>query len=146
MISLQLKIFGNNGWAEFPESSSDDILYVDEMPFELLFPRLAAVIYHGGTGTMAAIARAGIPQAAIPFMGDQFDNRRQIVKLGLGPDTCDFKKMTAESISSAISACITDEKYKRNAYEISQRLKNVNGVELTVQLIEKEFIKTKNDG
>ena len=126
----------SKGWAEFPESNAPDILYVDEMPFELLFPRMAAVIYHGGTGTMAAITRAGIPQAAFPFMGDQFDNRNQIVKLGLGPNTCDFKKMTAESISSAISECVTDDKYKKNALEISQRLQKVNGVELTIQLIE----------
>jgi len=62
---------------------------------------------------MAAITRAGIPQAAFPFMGDQFDNRNQIVKLGLGPMTCDFKKMTAESISSAITECVTDDKYKK---------------------------------
>jgi vancomycin aglycone glucosyltransferase len=133
----------SKGWAEFPETNAPDILYVDEMPFELLFPRMAAVIYHGGTGTMAAITRAGIPQAAFPFMGDQFENRNQIVKLGLGPKTCDFKKMTAESISSAISECVTDDKYKKNALEISQRLQKVNGVELTIQLIEKEF-ETKN--
>ncbi len=126
----------SKGWAEFPETNAPDILYVDEMPFELLFPRMAAVIYHGGTGTMAAITRAGIPQAAFPFMGDQFENRNQIVKLGLGPKTCDFKKMTAESISSAISECVTDDKYKKNALEISQRLQKVNGIELTIQLIE----------
>jgi len=33
---------------------------------------------------MAAIARAGIPQAAFPFMADQFSNRDNIFKLGLG--------------------------------------------------------------
>jgi vancomycin aglycone glucosyltransferase len=131
----------SKGWAELPVIDAIDILYVDEMPFELLFPRLGAVIYHGGTGTMAAIARAGIPQAAFPFMGDQFENRRQIVKLGLGPDTCDFKKMTAASVSSAILECVTNDTYKKNALEISQRLKNVNGIELTVQLIEREFKK-----
>jgi vancomycin aglycone glucosyltransferase len=131
----------SKGWAEFPERNSRDILYVDEIPFELLFPKLVAVIYHGGTGTMAAIARAGIPQAAFPFMGDQFDNRKQIVKLGLGPDTCDFNKMTAEAISTAISECVTNEKYKKNAVVISQRLQNTDGTELTIQLIEKEFNK-----
>jgi sterol 3beta-glucosyltransferase len=129
----------SKGWAEFPECNSPDILYVDEIPFELLFPKLVAVIYHGGTGTMAAVARAGIPQAAFPFMGDQFDNRKQIVKLGLGPNTCDFNKMTAEAISAAISECLTNEKYKKNAVEISQRLQNTDGTELTIQLIEKEF-------
>jgi vancomycin aglycone glucosyltransferase len=131
----------SKGWADLPGSDTDEILFVDEMPFELLFPRLAAIIYHGGTGTMAAVARAGIPQAAFPFMADQFSNRDQIVKLGLGPDTCDFKKMTAEAISEAITECITNDKYKKNAVEILQRLQHVNGVELTIQYIEKEFSK-----
>jgi vancomycin aglycone glucosyltransferase len=131
----------SKGWAGLSDSPSHDILYVDEMPFELLFPKLAAVIYHGGTGTLAAIARAGIPQAAFPFMGDQFANQKQIVKLGLGPDTCDFKKITTEAISSSITECVTNEKYKNNAAGISQRLKNANGRDLTIQLIEKEFIK-----
>jgi len=131
----------SKGWAEFPESNARDILYVDEVPFELLFPRLAAIVHHGGTGTMAAASRAGIPQAAFPFMGDQFDNRKQIVKLGLGPDTCNFKKITAEAISAAITECVSDDRYKKNAAEISQRLQNVNGIELTVQLIEKELKK-----
>jgi vancomycin aglycone glucosyltransferase len=129
----------SRGWADLPENDSPDLIYVDDMPFELLFPRLAAVIYHGGTGTMAAIARAGIPQAAFPFMGDQFENQKQIVKLGLGPRTCAFKKMTAKDISVAIKECITNDIYRKNAADISQRLQNTNGVELTVQLIEKEF-------
>lgn len=131
----------SKGWADLPGSDTDDILYVDEMPFELLFPRLAAIIYHGGTGTMAAVARAGIPQAAFPFMGDQFSNRDQIVKLGLGPNTCDFKKMTAEAISEAITECITDDTYKNNAVDLTKKLQNEDGIELTVQLIEKEFKK-----
>ena len=61
------------------------------------------------------------------------------MKLGLGPDTCDFKKITAEAITSAIRACITNDIYKKNAVEISQRLQNVNGIELTIELIEREF-------
>jgi vancomycin aglycone glucosyltransferase len=131
----------SKGWADLPVIDTDDILFVDEMPFEFLFPRLAAVIYHGGTGTMAAVTRAGIPQAAFPFIADQFDNRKQIVKLGLGPNTCDFKKITAEAISTAIIECVTNDIYKKNAIEISQRLQITNGIELTVQLIEKEFMK-----
>jgi vancomycin aglycone glucosyltransferase len=131
----------SKGWADFPPNDTHDILFVDEMPFDLLFPRMAAAIYHGGTGTMATIARAGIPQAAFPFMADQFDNRKQIVKLGLGPATCDFKKISADAISSAITECVSNLKYRKNAEAIAQRLQNVNGIELTVQYIEKEFVK-----
>jgi UDP:flavonoid glycosyltransferase YjiC (YdhE family) len=85
---------------------------------------------------MAAVTRAGIPQAAFPFMGDQFMNRDQIVKLGLGPKTCNFKEMTAESISLAIRECITNDSYKKNAAEMSERLKDSNGTDQTVKVIE----------
>jgi len=131
----------SKGWADLPENNTTDILYVDEMPYELLFPRLAAIVYHGGTGTMAAAARAGIPQVAFPFMADQFENRKQIVKLGLGPDACDFKKITAKALSSAILECVTIDKYKKNAIEISEKLQSSNGLELTLELIEKEMKK-----
>jgi len=130
----------SKGWADLPESNSSDILYVDELPFDLLFPKLAAAIYHGGTGTMATIARVGIPQAAFPFIADQFANRDNIVKLGLGPKTCNFKEMTAGSISTAINECIKNNSYKNNALDLSNKLKKSNGTELTIQLIEKEFL------
>jgi UDP:flavonoid glycosyltransferase YjiC (YdhE family) len=131
----------SKGWADLSEDNTADILYVDEMPFELLFPRLAAIVYHGGTGTMAAAARAGIPQVAFPFMADQFENRKQIVKLGLGPNSCDFKKISANAISSAIEECVTNEKYKKNAMEISKKIQSTNGLNLTIRYIEKEFNK-----
>lgn len=127
----------SKGWADLPDDNTSDVLYVDEMPFELLFPRLAAIVYHGGTGTMAAAARAGIPQVAFPFMADQFVNRKQIVKLGLGPSACDFKKLSANALSLAIAECVTNDKYKKNAVKISQKLQDSNGLELTLELIEK---------
>ena len=131
--ATQQRLIISKGWAEFPERNSEGILYVDEMPFELLFPRVAAAVYHGGTGTMAAIARAAIPQAAFPFMGDQFDNRKQIVKLGLGPQTCDFKKMTAEVLIHTIQDLVTNENYKKAAQEVAQKMMGYDGVELTIE-------------
>jgi vancomycin aglycone glucosyltransferase len=129
----------SKGWAGLDGENSKDILYIDDVPFDLLFPRLAAAVYHGGTGTLAAIARAGIPQAAFPFMGDQFDNRKQIVKLGLGPETCDFKKMTADSMIAAVTSCTGNGVYRQNAAEMAEKLKQADGLKMTVDLIEKEF-------
>jgi vancomycin aglycone glucosyltransferase len=131
----------SKGWANLPENNFSEILYVDEMPFELLFPRLAAIVYHGGTGTMAAAARAGIPQVAFPFMADQFENRKQIVKLGLGPNSCDFKKLSSNDLSSAIIECVTNNKYKEKAMDISRQLQDSNGLEMTLKLIEDKLNK-----
>jgi vancomycin aglycone glucosyltransferase len=137
--STKQRLIISKGWADLPDTGSPEILYVDEMPYEYLFPKLSAIVFHGGTGTMAAAAKAGIPQIAFPFMADQFDNRKQIDKLGLGPKVCDFKKITEQAISNAIIECLKNEKYKKNAVELSHKLKNVNGVEMTMKLIENEF-------
>lgn len=135
------RLIVSKGWADLPENNTSDVLYVDEMPFELLFPRLAAIVYHGGTGTMASAARAGIPQVAFPFMADQFENRKQIVKLGLGPNACDFKKISADVLISSINECVTNDRYRKNALQISKKLQNSNGLELTIRLIENELKK-----
>ena len=70
-------------------------------------------------------------------MGDQFANRDQITKIKLGPETCNFKQMTAGAISSAIKEVTTNELYRKNAKDLSEKLQHVNGVKLTAQLIEK---------
>ena len=129
------------GWADLPENNTSNILFVDEMPFEKLFPRLAAIVYHGGTGTMAAATRAGIPQVAFPFMADQFENHKQIVKLGLGPKACNFKNLTADILATTINECIENDKYKKNTIKIAESLNKTNGLELTIGLIESELNK-----
>jgi vancomycin aglycone glucosyltransferase len=126
----------SKGWAELPAKSSENVLYVDEVSFSALFPLMSAIVYHGGTGTMAVAARAGIPQAAFPFMADQFENSRQIVRLGIGPQTCEFKKMTVVSLSEAVVACISGKRYKENAMELAEKLKKTDGLFITVGVLE----------
>jgi UDP:flavonoid glycosyltransferase YjiC (YdhE family) len=66
---------------------------------------------------------------------------KQIDRLGLGPNACDFKKITANAISSAILECVANVKYKKNAMDIFRKLQNSNGLALTIELIEKDLIK-----
>lgn len=50
-----------------------DFIYpIDAVPHDWLFPRVAAVVHHGGAGTCAAGLRAGKPTVIKPFFGDQF--------------------------------------------------------------------------
>ena len=57
-----------------------------DVPHEWLFPRVAAVVHHGGAGTTAAGLRAGKPSLLIPHVGDQFFWGRRVQELGLGPE------------------------------------------------------------
>jgi len=53
-------------------------------PFSRLFPRCAAVIHHGGIGTVSQALAAGVPQLVIPLAFDQFDNAARVARLGSG--------------------------------------------------------------
>lgn len=55
-----------------------------ELPFCSVMPRVAAVIHHGGTGTMVRAIRAQTPQVVLPFGGDRNENADRIEALGVG--------------------------------------------------------------
>ena len=60
------------GWggldgAELPAN----MFMLDSVPHAWLFPRVSAVVHHGGSGTTGAGLRAGVPSVIVPHMGDQ---------------------------------------------------------------------------
>jgi hypothetical protein len=52
---------------------------------DLKSQRMAAVIHHCGSGTLAACLQAGVPNMALPLKMDQFYWGRRIHELGVGP-------------------------------------------------------------
>ena len=53
-------------------------------PFLRLFPHCAAVVHHGGIGTVAKALMTGTPQLIFPMAFDQFDNAARVRRLGAG--------------------------------------------------------------
>jgi UDP:flavonoid glycosyltransferase YjiC (YdhE family) len=53
------------------------------VPQAILMERAAAVISHGGAGTMIAAGVAGVPQIAMPIAADQFENTDAFVGAGV---------------------------------------------------------------
>ena len=63
----------SRGWAELaPIDDAPDCIAIGEVNHQALFPRVAAVVHHGGAGTTTAAARAGTPQVIAPMFSDQF--------------------------------------------------------------------------
>jgi rhamnosyltransferase subunit B len=60
------------------------VLHFAALPFLSVMPRAAAVIHHGGAGTMIRAMAAGVPQLVLPFGGDRPDNAARIEKLHIG--------------------------------------------------------------
>jgi UDP:flavonoid glycosyltransferase YjiC (YdhE family) len=62
----------SRGWSKLGGSLpfTRDVFYLDDCPHEWLFPRVAAVIHHGGAGTTACGLRHGRPTTIVPFFGE----------------------------------------------------------------------------
>ena len=64
-----LFLTGWGGLEAIPDS--DQFLTLESAPHAWLYPRMAAVVHHGGAGSTAAGLRAGVPSVLIPFTSDQ---------------------------------------------------------------------------
>jgi len=79
------RIILSRGWAELELVDADpDCLAIGEVNQQLLFPRVAAVVHHGGAGTTHAAARAGVPQVIVPQHYDQHYWSQRVEELGIG--------------------------------------------------------------
>lgn len=64
--------------------NAPDVFVTEHVDHNALFPQCAAVLHHGGMGTMAVTLRTGLPHLIAPFGADQPDNAARIERLGLG--------------------------------------------------------------
>ncbi len=61
-----------SGWARLPGvTDRPGVHFVENVPHDWLFPKMAAVVHHGGAGTTHAGLRAGAPTVVVPFFTDQ---------------------------------------------------------------------------
>jgi len=124
--------WGALGSANLPET----ILQVDSVPHDWLFPRVAAVVHHGGAGTTAAGLRAGVPTVVVPAFADQFFWGWHILKLGAGPGFIPRKQLTSTKLAQAIRQAVEDEVIKSRALQLGEMIRAENGVQAAVNLVE----------
>ena len=100
------RVLISRGWAELAlVDDSKDCFIVGEVNQQALFPRVAAVLHHGGAGTTTAAARAGSPQVVVPQIVDQPYWASRVWDLGIG-SAHDGPTPTAESLSTALEAAL----------------------------------------
>ena len=93
---------------QLPAGLPDSIWHCTFAPFQRLFPLCAAVVHHGGIGTVAKAMIAGRPQLVYPFCFDQFDNGARLQKLGVG-DCLKPGQMDGRRMADALSKLLAPE-------------------------------------
>lgn len=124
--------WGGLGQTELPE----DVFRLDYAPFDWLFPRMRAVVHHGGSGTTAMGLRAGVPSILAPFAFDQFFWGARVAELGVGPRPVPYARLTARALAAGITAAVHDAGLRQRAARLGEQIVAEDGVARAVDLIE----------
>ena len=131
-----LRVVVATGWGGLAvpdELRGDDVLVVDSVPHELVLPRAAIAVHHGGAGTVHAAARAGIPSIVVPFIADQPFWGRRLHQRGLAPKPIPYKRLSSARVASAIEEALG---YRRNAELVGERIRAEHGLSVALDVIE----------
>lgn len=130
-----------SGWGGLHrEALPEEVFLLDAAPHSWLFPRMAAVVHHGGAGTTAAGLRAGVPSILTPFFGDQPFWGRQVHKLGVGPQPIPQRQLSAANLAAAIQQAVTDTEMQQRAADLGRRIRAEDGVARAVEVLQRLFL------
>jgi UDP:flavonoid glycosyltransferase YjiC (YdhE family) len=125
-----------SGWAGIGEERKlpEYAFGVQSVPHRWLFPRMSAVVHHGGAGTTGAGLRAGVPSIVTPFVADQPNWAGRIEALGVGPRAIPFRELTADLLADAICQATSDTAMRQRAKDLGEQIGCEDGVGTTVDL------------
>ncbi|MBX2996963.1 MAG: glycosyltransferase family 1 protein [Caldilineaceae bacterium] len=125
-----------SGWGGLkPTDLPDTVHLISSLPHSWLFPRMAAVVHHGGAGTTAAGLRAGVPSIVTPFGMDQPFWGRRIADLGVGPQPIPRKRLTGERLGDAITEAVSNPSMRRLAADLGEKIRSEDGVGNAVAVV-----------
>lgn len=126
-----------SGWGGLRRADlPDSVFMVDSIPHAWLFPRVAAVVHHGGAGTTAAGFRAGVPSVIIPFFGDQPFWGGRVAALGVGPPPIPRRQLTVERLAAALQRAVTSQDMRRRAADLGAAVRAEDGVAAALAVIQ----------
>lgn len=136
--ALGLRAVLSRGWADLtPNEAGNDVLSVGDINHQELFPRMAAVVHHGGSGTTTAAARAGRPQVVIPHNYDQFYWAHRVQQLGIGVSGPIRDELSTEALIQALRDCLRPE-VARRAEDLARRLE-LHGARIAADRLTREM-------
>lgn len=104
-----------------------------------LFPRMAALVHHGGAGTTAAGLRAGKPTLIIPHIADQPYWGRRVHELGVGPAPIPRQRATVAALAAAIRAMTSDRVLIERAQQLGAAIRAEDGLAAMVRVVAAQF-------
>lgn len=138
---LGRRLIVQRGCANFNESllpdecDSNNVKFVDFMPQEWLLARTAAILHHGGIGTIARAVHYDCPMVIEPLGNDQFFNAQRVLTLGIGAAVHPHK-VTVDGLIRVLETKVLIEETRYKTRMLGEKIRAENGVERACGLIE----------
>ncbi len=120
---------------QIPQDLPASVKHFTYAPFSEVLPRCAALVYHGGIGTLSQALAAGIPHIIMPLAHDQPDNAARIKRLGIG-DALWPKKFRGRNLAAMLERLLSSSEVAQRCGEFAQRLAHDDGIGKTCDAIE----------
>jgi sterol 3beta-glucosyltransferase len=114
----------------------DRFLVVRSVPHDWLFPRVQAVVHHGGAGTTAAAVAASRPQVICPFGGDQAFWSRRMTSLGVAPPALPVRALTGRTLTAVLDRALGESRIARRAAALGSLVRAEDGTGRAVSYLE----------
>jgi UDP:flavonoid glycosyltransferase YjiC (YdhE family) len=119
-------------------AAAEDLGIFPYAPFSKLFPRAAAIVHQGGSGTTAQAMRAGRPMVIVPYAHDQPDNALRVSKLGISR-TVRRRDYSADAVRRELDGLLTDPMVPGRCAAVREQLAHENGAARAASEIEHVF-------
>jgi len=120
---------------QLPASLPRGIEHFDYIPFSQVLPRAAAVVHHGGIGTVAQALAAGTPQLIMPMSHDQPDNAARVARLGVG-SILGPKRFRGAAVAAALEKMLDNSDLRQRCSEYAAHLSARDGLERAADTVE----------
>lgn len=119
----------SRGWAGLGDGAlPDGVMAIDPVSHASLFPRLAAVVHHGGAGTTHTAARAGVPQIVVPHVLDQFYFAKRVESLGVAPPAIPRAKLDVARLAATVRDVLESQNLSARAADLARELADLGPV------------------
>jgi rhamnosyltransferase subunit B len=104
-------------------------------PLSRVLPRSAALVSHGGIGTLAQALAAGVPQLTMPMGFDQPDNTTRLLRLGVAK-WVKPSEFSGERVAPLLHTLLTDPAVASACAKYAALLKDASALACTCDLLE----------
>ncbi|MEO1448158.1 MAG: glycosyltransferase [Bacteroidota bacterium] len=123
-----------------PASYNQELFhFVERIPYDWIFPKMYAVIHHGGSGTTHMALKYGCANLIIPHIIDQYIWNEVVHEKGVGPLGKDVSQLSAKSLEATVLDLLNNPAYKTTAETLGKQMQGEDLREVVHTAMTREY-------